>query len=602
YTLNWVQNLTKSAERALAFEAALSYQKDRFIQSPLTTQSDADTRDPFGGFIFSPIEFLFDRDNFPLNDQLVDNFRRNTPGSRRTPYDLENRDQYALVDAYRNNPYGLLGGSETGGPIGRLFMNDEDRYIASANLDWQFDRYNRLKAGGGYTQYELFSYSHTLNSQAFSDVYTGKPVSYNLFLEDRLDLGDVVLVGGLRYDFYESKAERPYLRDTVATSPTFDQFVPFPRVSSYGYDGVDWDPNLIQFRQDESHDYLSPHIQVAFPVTDRTNFRLSYAHQVQAPDFGLIYNGVNTDFAITNTNHNWGSDLDFGKTITFEFGIRHSFSEDMVLDISAYNKDNLSNAAGRLVSLYDPSLNRNVDIRLLTNADFGNTRGIDVRVDRRFGNYFNGWFSYTYQQARNTGSDPFSYINFGSRIINQVSGGNQPPPQAIAPTNSSRPHSLAGAFALTLPDGFREGTTLGALLENFGVFTTFRFASGTAFTRCPNTLDNAGVLSGAPCARSYEGDLNGARLPTFKTLDMRFTKGLGLGGTDLTFYLDVRNVLNFENVLSVFTGTNDVTNELELDSNWRGDSVDFRNEAIANGGAILQADGSMNMAFGGLGA
>src|SRR5690606_41420542 len=100
---------------------------------------------------------------------------------------------------------------------------------------------------------------------------------------------------------------------------------------------------------------------------------------------------------------NWGSDLDFGKTITFEFGIRHSFNEDMVLDISAYNKDNLSNAAGRLVSLYDPSLNRNVDIRLMTNADFGNTRGVDVRLDRRFGNYFNGWFSYTYQQAKNTG-------------------------------------------------------------------------------------------------------------------------------------------------------------------------------------------------------
>ena len=29
--------------------------------------------------------------------------------------------------------------------------------------------------------------------------------------------------------------------------------------------------------EDESHDYISPHIQVSFPVTDRTNFRLSYA-------------------------------------------------------------------------------------------------------------------------------------------------------------------------------------------------------------------------------------------------------------------------------------------------------------------------------------
>jgi hypothetical protein len=599
-TLNWTQNLTKSTERALALDVALSYQTDRFIQSPMTSEQEVSSRDPFGGFMVTPMEFVYDFDTFPLDDQLLDNYRRNTQGSRRTPYDLANLNQYSLIDQYRNNAHGTNGFSEAGGPTGRLFMNQEDRWIGKAALDWQFDRYNRLKLGGEYTKYDMYSYSHTLNSQAFSDVWQEEPVRYNAFIEDRLDLGDVVVVGGLRYDFYDSKAERPYLCETDP-GPNQGQCSFFPRISSYGYDGADWDPAQIQFRADESHNYLSPHIQVAFPVTDRTNFRLSYAHQVQAPDFGLIYNGVNTDFAITNTNHNWGSDLDFGKTITFEFGIRHSFNEDMVLDISAYNKDNLSNAAGRLVSLYDPSLNRNVDIRLLTNADFGNTRGVDVRVDRRFGNYFNGWFSYTYQQAKNTGSDPFSYINFGSRIINQVSGGNQPPPQAIAPTNSSRPHSLAGAFSLSLPDGYRDGTTMGSLLQNFGVFTTFRLATGTAFTRCPNSLDNAGVTSGNPCARNYEGDLNGARLPSFKTIDMRFTKGLGLGGTDLTLYLDVRNILNFTNVLTVFTGTNDVSNQLELDSNWRGDSVDWREEANANGSGVLQADGSMNLTFGGLG-
>jgi hypothetical protein len=152
-----------------------------------------------------------------------------------------------------------------------------------------------------------------------------------------------------------------------------------------------------------------------------------------------------------------------------------------------------------------------------------------------------------------------------------------------------------------LPDGFREGSTLGTLLENFSLFTTFRMASGTAFTRCPNTLDNAGVTSGNPCARSYEGDYNGARLPTFKTVDMRFTKGLALGGTDLTVYLDVRNVFNFANVLQVFTGSNDVVNDLELEDNWRGDSSDFREEGTRNTG-VLQADGSLDMTFGGLGA
>ena len=76
---------------------------------------------------------------------------------------------------------------------------------------------------------------------------------------------------------------------------------------------------------------------------------------MQAPDFRLVLGGINTDLGVTNTNHIYGTDLDFGKTITFEFGIRHAFSDDMVLDFSAYNRDKLSNAAGRLVSLYDPA-------------------------------------------------------------------------------------------------------------------------------------------------------------------------------------------------------------------------------------------------------
>ena len=74
----------------------------------MTTESELNTRDPFGGFIIRPMDFLFDFDNFPLNDELVDNYPAE-PGRhrRRSPYDLSNPAQYALVDQYRNNAYGL---------------------------------------------------------------------------------------------------------------------------------------------------------------------------------------------------------------------------------------------------------------------------------------------------------------------------------------------------------------------------------------------------------------------------------------------------------------------------------------------------------------
>jgi len=484
FTLNWTQNLTRSTERALALETYLSYQQDRTINGPMTRESELSTRSPFGGFLIGPLDFLFNFDNFPIDDQLLQNFRTNTLGSRRSPYDLENPAQYAIVDQWRNNAYALYNRDEfasvlfpeSGGPAGseryanRLVLYRENRLIGKANLDWQLDRYNRLKLGGEFTRYKLDSYSSQLENQAFSDYYREKPIRYNVFAEDRLDLGDVVVVGGLRYDFYDTRARRWADFPRISTHPLFDPANP---------DAFFTNDSL--FPRDKSHNYFSPHIQVSFPVTDRTNFRLSYAHQVQAPDFGVILQGINTDLATTNTNNFYGSDLDFGRTITFEFGVRHAFSDDMVLDVAAYNKDNLSNAAGRLVSRFDPLRGNNQNIRIITNADFGNTRGVDVRLDRRFGSLFNGTLAYTFQQAKNTGSDPDTYLDFGSRVLNQVSGGNQPPPQAILPTDFSRPHNLALAAALNFPNDWQQGSIVGSILENVGLFGTFRYTSGTPY-------------------------------------------------------------------------------------------------------------------------
>jgi hypothetical protein len=350
--------------------------------------------------------------------------------------------------------------------------------------------------------------------------------------------------------------------------------------------------------EDPSHNYLSPHIQVSFPVTDKTNFRLSYAHQVQTPDFNLILGGINTDLRVTNTNHQYGTDLDFGKTITFEFGIRHAFSDDMVLDISAYNKDNLSDAAGRLVSFADPARSgEQVDLRVFTNADFGNTRGIDLRLDRRIGRFFNGVLAYTYQDAKNTGSDPSTYINFGSRIISQISGGNQPPPQGIFPTASSRPHNLAGSFALLIPNDWKDGSMVGSILGGVGITALFRYSSGTAYTRCPAETGNEGVISGGVCSRLFAGDFFGARRPAYKQLDMKFTKGFGIGGLDITAYVDARNILNFKNIINVFATTNDVVSEEERKRQLSADSSGFANEAIAN--SVRLDDGSIDLRFGG---
>ena len=607
-TLGWTQNLSKSSERALALDMALSFQQDRTINSPLTTESDLSTRSPFGGFIIKPMHFLFDFDNFPITDALINNVRQNQ--GRITPVDVNNASSFNIVDEVRNNAYGLYGQyqnfantldggtwtfGESGGPANggsfptRLSLYKENRYIGKAKLDWQADRYNRLNIGGEFTRYSIDNYTFRLQDKFFSDAYREKPIRWNAYAEDRLDLGDVVVVGGLRYDYYDTRASRPFATDTLGNTYAF------PRISSMpGFDQAN--PTSL-FKRDKSHNYLSPHIQVSFPVTDRTNFRLSYSHQVQTPDFALLLGGINTDLGNTNTNQVFGSDLDFGKTITFEFGIRHAFSDDMVLDVAAYNKDIVSDPAARLVTLFDPALGRDNDFRILTNLDFGNVRGLDVRLDRRFGNFFNGTVSYSYQQAKNTGSDPFTYVNYGSRIVNQVGGNNgaQPPPQGYLPTDNSRPHTLASAFSVTFPGDWRRGSALGEVLRNVSVFTTFRYTSGTAYTKCGASTEEQSILSIENCVRLFPEGINTQRLPALKELNAKLTKSFGLGGLDVTGYLDVRNVLNFKNVLQVFAVNGDVKNDDERAANLKADLDDLASERDING--VVGPDGAMDLSF-----
>ncbi len=563
------QVLSRSASRQMSLDAYFSYQRNDYIAAPLTVESEESTRNPFLGLMLGNFDFEYGFDEFPVTDEMIRNFRMQNPSARVTIYDPRNTSQYSGQGSWGGPPGVPLGGASGGGgsAAGTLSTSQESRMMGKANIDWQVDRYNRMKFGGEYTQTEMDIYTPGATSFAFSNILKASPVKYSLFAEDRLDLGDVVLVGGLRYDYFDIGATR---------------WKDFPRFSSY----PDFTPDMLDdlVTPYQSHDYISPHIQVGFPVTERTNFRLSYGQMVQVPDYSVALNGANTDLAITNTNQNYGTDLDFGKSIMFEFGVRHAFSEDMVLDVSVYNKDNLANASGRLIPRLDPRINNNVDLRLTVNQDFGNSRGIDVRIDRRIGRMFNGMVAYSFMDAKNTGSDPYTYINNGSRLISAVTGSNAPPPNAAQPIGSSRPHNLKGMFSVNFPADFKQGSIFGAILGRTSFNGTAFYQSGTPYTRCdPLDQRDIGVVNGGNCTTLISG-FNSARLPALKGMDLRVTKMLDIAGFEVQAYADIRNVLNIHNLTTVFaqTGGDKPNPQLKING-WLTDSLGNRALAMANG-------------------
>ena len=575
----------RGAERALSLNLNVSRQQDQTIGGSLDPAYEVGSRSPALGMELGTIDFALGGFSF-IDDQIIRNIRTNT--GTRVPFlnnsEMENRQPY------RMNPYGMLaGGWRTGGANVTATLYQETRYTGRGFLDFQANRFNRFQIGGDFVKTNLSYWSSSVLRQSFMDAYVVDPVKYGLFASDRLDLGDVVLELGARFDYYNSNALFAKTPGRIYTHPGYQaNYVTSPSDPAV-YAAFLADTNI--WAKSIGHHAISPRLRVSFPVTENTGFRLSYSHQVQTPEFTTLLTGINNDIDFTNTNDVFGRDLQFGKSILFEFGVRHAFSQDMVLDVSAYNKDKVSDYAARIIPYADPlNVGDTSNLNVLTNSDFGNVRGVDMKLDRRVGNYLAASVSYTFQLSKGTGSDPFSYLRTTSRQIQQVTGSRVPPPQAILPTDDNRTHNIVGSVSLTLPNDWRKGTTLGSVLRDVSLFATFRAVSGLPYTRQSN--NGSGALAprqGFGLTATSLEPVNASTMPWVKNIDLRVNKAFKFGGTDWTLYMDARNLLNFRNITSLFVETGDVVNAEHRTQTLSNEFSNLRTEADGNG-ALLAGD------------
>jgi hypothetical protein len=623
--LNYTQNLSHSSERALFLEANASWQRDDFISGNLAPGWFEDHRDPTGWFAVSSMQFLVNRDNFPIDDNLITNIRLGSTvcqGTRQSsagvvgaciPF-VGRQDLIETNSAYRRNPYGVngtVGFSDVGYADVLPTLSRETRLTARVNVDWQADRYNRVHFGGDWLHATDDNWTSDMNEFFNLDAYRNSPSRIGLFANDRLDLGDLVIEVGLRYDRFNPDLlfSRAFGRtfndplrqgdlsvaytaaDTAMGTRCGQLFGLVSGGTATAGDSVALSTcNMVAA---PTRSRLSPSLRVSFPVTDRTSFRLSYSHQAQQPDFNRMAQRANGDASYYNTNATYGSALNYGRSILFEFGIRHAFSNDMVLDISAYNKDKVSDLAARIVGFNDVFVGRTINYNVMTNEDFGNSRGIDIRLDARSGSLFAGSLSYTFQKAGSTGSDPFEYLGTTSRQISTVTQDRTPPAQALLPTRDDRTHTVAGALALTLPHGWRSGNWYGSVLQDVGFFATFRLASGLPYTKMIND-GNGQVAPGNPFGLGgFQSEpINASRTPWIKNVDLRVTRGLHLGPSrDVTIFADFRNLFNFTNITGLFAETADVHNARYESEQLTDIFATLRNDA----GELVQADGSIDL-------
>lgn len=353
------------------------------------------------------------------------------------------------------------------------------------------------------------------------------PKYYAAYLQDKVELSDLVLNIGVRLDHFD------------ANEDVFkDPYNPFgARGTPLG--GV-FDPT--DLRKSEATTTVSPRFGFSFPVTDRAVFHAQYGTFLQMPPFQYViisktwadrYVG-DAPFSTRIPNPN----LKPERTIQYELGFRQLLTDNSALTITGYYKEIRDLIQARNIGTGNSPAYPN-SYETYENVDFGTVKGFDIIFELRRTKNIAVTVNYTLGFANGTGSDPQSQ----SRItwIQTES------PKIVAPLDFDRRHT--GSVSLDYRLGVGEGPLLGSyhFLEKTGINLLYTFNSGVPYTRTlPYNPFFGGVTEVPPT-----GALNQAYTPWNSRLDVRVDKGFNLGSLNLIASVVVLNTLNAKNVFGI---------------------------------------------------
>jgi hypothetical protein len=439
-------------------------------------------------------------------------------------------------------------------------MRDERRTFARAVLDWQTRRY-RVRAGVETTRGRVGHWEADWTTLTDGRIYTASPRKTGAFAAFGAEFDFLRLEAGLRLDWFDAGLTLPLVPGRTFTHPAFRADAE-PEELTCAAAGPECDAATHIWLESPTYRTLAPSVRAAFRLGPRGSVRLAYAHQVQSPPLAVLAAGATNDVSLAGESGLFGGDIAPSRTIHYEAGARYTLAGGLTLDAALYYKDLQHQVAYRFVPVFDPVLDSVVSRAISTNADFGDGRGFEVGVQKRWSDWLSISLAYGLVSARNTGADATDYVYGLSRLIPPEGVDTVPPPDAPLPTRDERAHEVSGTLMLTTPAGFASGTVVGAVLSDVGAFATFRSRSGLPYTRFANVGD--GVRSDWTTLHALRAieDPRSSRTAWEHSLDLRVSKGVRIGPAALEVYGDFRNLLNFANTPTVFAETGDDRNAL----------------------------------------
>lgn len=391
--------------------------------------------------------------------------------------------------------------------LGR-FRQRTNSGLVKLDYTWQANRFNFVEAGleGQYSDVLFgppgFFVSTFVDSQQVlkpvvefpkqPGLQSFFPKQFAAYLQDRVELGDLVVRAGLRFEYYDAAGQVPSELQNPANS--IEGAPPSSLVPT------------------TSKIALAPRIGFSFPLTTAASVYFSYGHFYQLPALGLLYS--NADYTVLEDLQAGGisfgvlgnPDLKPEFTIQYEFGLKQSVSNFLGVQLSFFYKDIRDLLGVEFVSTFTAA-----EYARFTNVDFGSVYGFTLSIFQRDIGFINSSLDYTLQFAQGNSSNP-------RETANRAAAGADPRPRDI-PFEWDQRHTLNLTSVYSVPD-------------DYSISAILKFGSGQPFT------PEIGTGFGADL------ETNSGRKSTFVLLDLRAEKYFNLDIVNLSVFLRAFNVFD----------------------------------------------------------
>lgn len=344
--------------------------------------------------------------------------------------DPENSDGYVHPDSSRDPAsYSFW---RAGNDLSR-FAQSTSYWVGKFDLTSQIVSNHQLKLGAELILHELTLDDYVLRakladdrdeqivpfvpdippiSTVYHDQYTRNPREFSAYLQDKIELKDMVMNIGIRFDYFDANSNIPVNpRDPNIYDPFLDENI---------YKNPnDPEDQKIEYTSEERRAFMqkkvkaktqiSPRLGIAYPITDQGMIHFSYGHFFQMPEFQYLYDVPEFKLFSGGGRSIVGNpNLNAQRTVQYEIGFSQALTQKIGIDLTLFYRD-IRDWVGSGPPI--ETVREVVSYAMFENKDYSNVRGITFKLDKRLSSNWSAQVDYSYQVVEGTYSNPTDAFN-----------------------------------------------------------------------------------------------------------------------------------------------------------------------------------------------